>query len=655
MSNDFVDMYSNSSATELDNLIKKAEYNYIYTNEPLFTDEEYEILLELYNFKTGENRRSNVVKNKELLTQLPVYMPAIDKILHGNMTGLNSFTKKHTKLNYIITSKMDGGSALFDYNNGNMKLYTRGTYEEGQDISLLLKYITMPKFEDKDIIEFVNLGYVRGELIIAKSIFEAKYSKIYKTARALVAGMYKKFNISNSKFSEDNWKLSDLDIEIAKDIEFIVYEYINKSAGYELPPEEQLINLESCGFNTVKWKTHLGALTFDLLSDIYDKWIKKMDYNIDGLVIYYNDKYIRNTNSKPVHAYAYKKELDNLIGFSTVEKVEWNISKNGLLKPLIYIKPIIINNTEIRKTTGINAKFIIDNKIGPGAEVKIIRSGDVIPNIFNVLKPAEEITLPDTNIYNYKWNTNKTDFIINEDNDEMQMKKILFFLETLNIKGISVATVEKLYNNGIKSCGQYFNLTLNDLKSLGDITAAKLLKEINKSIKKLTVPQLMTAVGIFPTGLGIKKIQSIYENIPDLLSSNYINDLNLLHTKINNIKGFSTITTDKFISKYLEFINFYNEHKKIFPVLTPAPMPPMAPNGANNLFQNKNIVITGFRNNIIEDFIIKNGGKIASGVNSKTHLVIKKDNDCHNTKIYTASILNIDTISLIDFKLKYNI
>ena len=652
MSNDFVDMYSNSSATELDNLIKKAEYNYIYTNEPLFTDEEYEILLELYNFKTGENRRSNVVKNKELLTQLPVYMPAIDKILHGNMTGLNSFTKKHTKLNYIITSKMDGGSALFDYNNGNMKLYTRGTYEEGQDISLLLKYITMPKFEDKDIIEFVNLGYVRGELIIAKSIFEAKYSKIYKTARALVAGMYKKFNISNSKFSEDNWKLSDLDIEIAKDIEFIVYEYINKSAGYELPPEEQLINLESCGFNTVKWKKHLGALTFDLLSDIYDKWIKKMDYNIDGLVIYYNDKYIRNTNSKPVHAYAYKKELDNLIGFSTVEKVEWNISKNGLLKPLIYIKPIIINNTEIRKTTGINAKFIIDNKIGPGAEVKIIRSGDVIPNIFNVLKPAEEITLPDTNIYNYKWNTNKMDFIINEDNDEMQMKKILFFLETLNIKGISVATVEKLYNNGIKSCGQYFNLTLNDLKPLGDITAAKLLKEINKSIKKITVPQLMTAVGIFPTGLGIKKIQSIYENIPDLLSSNYINDLNLLSIKINNIKGFSTITTDKFISKYLEFIDFYNEHKKLFPVLSP---PPMAPNGANKLFQNKNIVITGFRNNIIEDFIIKNGGKITSGVNSKTHLVIKKDNDYHNTKIYTASILNIDTISLIDFKLKYNI
>jgi NAD-dependent DNA ligase len=81
----------------------------------------------------------------------------------------------------------------------------------------------------------------------------------------------------------------------------------------------------------------------------------------------------------------------------------------------------------------------------------------------------------------------------------------------------------------------------------------------------------------------------------------------------------------------------------------------MAPNGANNLFQNKNIVITGFRNNIIEDFIIKNGGKITSGVNSKTHLVIKKDNDYHNTKIYTASILNIDTISLIDFKLKYNI
>ena len=59
------------------------------------------------------------------------------------------------------------------------------------------------------------------------------------------------------------------------------------------------------------------------------------------------------------------------------------ISKDGFIKPTILLEPVAIGGVEIKRVTGNNAKFIVDNKIGPGAQVEIIRSGDVIPKIEN--------------------------------------------------------------------------------------------------------------------------------------------------------------------------------------------------------------------------------------------------------------------------------
>jgi NAD-dependent DNA ligase len=404
-------------------------------------------------------------------------MPAINKILHGNINGLKNFIKKNNGPDYIISAKMDGGSALFDYNDGNMKLYTRGTYDEGQDISLLLKYIKMPTMSVP--IDY----YIRGELIIKKSVFEKKYSKKYKNARALVAGMYKKFNISNSKY-KNKWTISAEDQEIATDIDYIVYEIITTNKE-QYSPEKQLIELTKQGFNVVKWEK-MTLLDFDKLSQIFDDYSKELDYNIDGLVIYNNNTYVRNLDDKPDHAFAYKKELENLIAYTKVINVEWNVSKNGLLKPIINIEPVNINNTEIRKTTGVNAKFIVDNNIGPGAEVKIIRSGDVIPNVAEVLQTYNETDLPDKKKYNYEWNKSHTDFILvqeeDEINDEMMKKKILFFLETLGIKGISSVYIDKLFDLGYKTIESYLNLKLEDIKHIGNIKsrlykARKFVKE----------------------------------------------------------------------------------------------------------------------------------------------------------------------------------
>ena len=61
--------------------------------------------------------------------------------------------------------------------------------------------------------------------------------------------------------------------------------------------------------------------------------------------------------------------------------VLWSASKDGFLKPRVKIEEVNIGGAKINYATGFNAKFIQDNKIGLGAVIKIIRSGDVIPKI----------------------------------------------------------------------------------------------------------------------------------------------------------------------------------------------------------------------------------------------------------------------------------
>ena len=71
-----------------------------------------------------------------------------------------------------------------------------------------------------------------------------------------------------------------------------------------------------------------------------------------------------------------------------VVDVIWSPSKDGYLKPRIRVDPVQVGGVTIEYTTGFNGAFIRDNKIGVGAKVKLIRSGDVIPYIEEVIDKA---------------------------------------------------------------------------------------------------------------------------------------------------------------------------------------------------------------------------------------------------------------------------
>ena len=63
--------------------------------------------------------------------------------------------------------------------------------------------------------------------------------------------------------------------------------------------------------------------------------------------------------------------------------IEWNISKHGVLKPVIidliyYVEQLIIKQLVI-------TRILLKNKIGKGAMIKLIKGGEIIPKVEELL------------------------------------------------------------------------------------------------------------------------------------------------------------------------------------------------------------------------------------------------------------------------------
>ena len=311
------------------------ELNDAYYNEqPLLTDNEYDIVKEYIENKYPSNQvlqdvGAPVERNK---VQLPYEMWSMDKI-KPDTNALTNWMAKYSGP-YVLSCKLDGVSGLYTTENKEPKLYTRGNGKIGQDISHLIPYLRLPK--TKNIV-------IRGEFIIPKGVFEDKYKTTFANPRNMVSGIVNQKSITDA----------------VKDLDFVAYEVIKP----ELKPSAQMDLLKTLDVECVFYKIE-STLSNEVLSDTLINLRSNYRYEIDGIIVQSNTPYIRNTSGNPTYAFAFKVRLDKNIVKATVEEVEWNVSKWGILKPRIRIIPINLNGVTITYTTGFNAKYIVDNNIG---------------------------------------------------------------------------------------------------------------------------------------------------------------------------------------------------------------------------------------------------------------------------------------------------
>ena len=442
----------NLSIDELEKVITYAADKYYNTDSPIISDNEFDNLIDILKNK---NPKSNILSNiganikTKNKVKLDYWLGSMDKIKNDSLNKLDNWILKYNPP-YNISDKLDGVSALLIYDKyKNIKLYTRGNGIEGQDITSLLKYIKLPNNIIKyclknNIIGNKNIIAFRGELIIKKNIFYNKWSKKFKNIRNTVSGIVNSKNINK---------------ELAQDLDLVLYEIIDPI--YDI--NTQLKYMNDMNFNVVYNNFINNKLTIELLSNILNIRTKESIYDIDGLIINTTKLYNRNTCGNPEYAFAFKDIYDLQIGITNVLDIEWNISKDGYIIPTIILEPIEINGVIIKRVTGNNAKFIVDNKIGIGSQIEIIRSGDVIPKINKVIKTSQVI-LPKGK---WHWSDSHVDIILdNLNNKDLLIKNIYFFFSTLKTKGLGQKVIEKLVDNGYDSILKILTIKIENIISL---------------------------------------------------------------------------------------------------------------------------------------------------------------------------------------------
>lgn len=649
------------SENNLSSLIQYANQEYYENSISLLSDDQYDILREyiLQNYPDNKiainGHKMCNISGSELRkkVKLPCNMPSMDKLKDAKK--LNNWFEKYKTNCKLISAKLDGVSGLYCYmfneetDKYEHKLFTRGNGTYGQDISYLIKYLNLPNlyivFDNikNNIDQYIKNIIIRGEFIIPKKLFQEKYNDIAANPRNFVAG------IINSNKNIDSHKI--------KDIDFVVYELINPI----ITPCIQIEYLNKLKFNTVLYKfTNFSSLNYDsninkkleFLSNTLIEWRNLYKYEIDGIICTDNDIYKR-TSSNPEHSFAFKMVLSEQIAETLVLDVIWNPSKDGYLKPTVQIQPVFLSGAEINYVTGCNAKNIIDNGIGTGAKISIIRSGDVIPDIKEVLISTEP-TLPNISNDEYSWNSTNVDFVLNDLslNKDVQIKIITKFFKTIKVDGMGEGIIKKLYESSFDSISKILAMTFEDfinIEGFQDKLANKIYTNINNSIKTVSLSELIVATNIFGRGFGLLKINSILNNYPNVLIDN-INKFDKIQ-KMSEIDGVAIKTATYFVEKIDEFIKWLTDSNLLHFINKNINTKVIEKD--KNINNKKIFVMSGTRNKDLINKLTNNGFIESNSITQSTSLLIIDSLDRKSTKIEKAKKYNIPTFTHNDIISKF--
>ena len=602
------------SENEVSNMLRQANNAYYCDSKPIMNDNEYDILRETTLSMYPENEAAleghtncNMDVDKKKVT-LPYEMWSMDKI-KPDTKALSNWQIKYTGP-YVLSCKLDGVSGLYSTEGEEPKLYTRGNGKIGQDVSHLIPYLNLPK--DKNVV-------LRGEFIIKKAVFKANYKEKFANPRNFVAGVINQKKIEPEKYNN---------------IDFVIYEVIKPSSK----PSEQFSYLESfSNINIVKYANH-HEINNNLLSDLLVEWRNNYDYEIDG-VICIDDKIYERASGNPEHAFAFKMVLSDQIAEAKVLDVIWTPSKDGYLKPRVQIEPIVLGGVTIEYATGFNAKFIKDNSIGIGSLIKLVRSGDVIPHIVEVIQSSSEPMMPKEK---YIWNETEVDIMLEnkETNETVINKTITGFFKIIGVEGLSTGNIKRITDAGNNSIPKIIRMTKDDflkVEGFKDKLATKISNGISEKIKSTSLPELMQATNIFGRGFGEKRFKLILTVEPDILTSPVSNEEKV--DKVKMISGMAEKTANKFVKYIDEFLKWVTEAGLEYKLNENQVISENIDIG--HPLYNKKIVMTGFRDNDLIEQLKQVGADMSSTVNKNTYIVIVKDKTISTGKLDEARKLSL--------------
>jgi NAD-dependent DNA ligase len=349
--------------------------------------------------------------------------------------------------------------------------------------------------------------------------------------------------------------------------------------------------------------------------------------------------------------------LSDQIAEAKVVDVIWTPSKDGYLKPRVQIEPINLGGVRIEYATGFNGSFINDNKVGIGALIELIRSGDVIPHIRSVSVQAEEAKMP---LVPYKWNDTHVDILLEdlESDPIVKEKNIAGFFKGIKVDGLSSGNIHRIMEAGFDSVPKIVKMSEDDflkVEGFKQTMSKKIHSGIQAKIQSASLIELMSTSNIFGRGISEKKIELIINELPNILTSGESKEKKV--EMVSEIKGMAKKSAENFVDKIEPFLNFLQEiglqnklnaynNSNVGIVIS-------MEIDINHPLYKKNIVFTGVRDKALMELIKSVGGNLAASVSKNTFAIIVKTKDEDTGKAEEARKLNVPIFTVEEFSKMY--
>ena len=430
------------SEAELEKLYRLAKDAYYNDSDPIMSDDVFDGSgKSLENTLKKVNPRNSALKVVGPSTapkgvekvKLPAYMGSLGKIKADGSAA--KFFANSTPP-YTLSDKLDGNSVLVVNDNGRMKLYSRGKGSHGFDISVLLPHV-------KGIGKLTKGEVVRGELVMLNSSFKA-HSAEYENPRNLVGGIVNRAAKSRA---------------VHKAATSAIF-YAHGMIKPELDLADAADKLKAKGF-TVAPFVRVKDLTGDVESKLTQFLAKRKGqtkFDMDGLVI---------TDARGV-SIAFKGVDEQAV--ATIARILWTPSRYGMLNPTAeFEESVRLAGVNVYRATAHNAKMVKDMGLGPGAKVMIVRSGEVIPKIVEVVKAAKPQFPPADQ---WEWNATKVDILAKrgvsaEVDNYVKTQRLASFVGAMGVEGVKAGLGAKLVEAGIDNPLRLVKATIPQLQKAG--------------------------------------------------------------------------------------------------------------------------------------------------------------------------------------------
>ncbi len=288
------------------------------------------------------------------------------------------------EIDYLLEPKFDGLSVELIYQNGHLETgSTRGNGEVGEDITHNLKTLRAVPLALHRKRHLPRHMAVRGEVFLRRQGFvRLNRERIqadqapFANPRNAAAGLMRQL---------DPRKVA------GKPLEIFFYEILQVEPGAPLSSHaETLKQLERWGLRTCPLNQACStADPFGTLEQIraYRKRLAdqrdRLEYEIDGIVIKVDDHRLRERLGvrarSPRWAMAWKFPPREEI--TTLETIVVQVGRTGILTPVALLQPVDVGGVTVSRATLHNAGEVQRKDVREGDRVRIVRAGDVIPEV----------------------------------------------------------------------------------------------------------------------------------------------------------------------------------------------------------------------------------------------------------------------------------